>query len=306
MILCCGEALIDMIPIVSRDGQEGFAPHAGGAVFNTAIGLGRLGARTGFLTGLSTDLFGQRLAAVLQDSQVDTHFSITSDKPTTLAFVKLDNGHATYTFYDENTAGRSLTPDQLPELPREAVALYFGGISLISEPCADFYAALAAREAGQRVIMLDPNIRTGFIRDEERYRKRLAGMIEAADIIKVSDEDLGWLVPGAAGMAEKAAILAAGKIVIVTCGGDGAHAFLPSGAAVEVAAERVVVVDTVGAGDTFNSGVLAKLSADGLLSRSGLSAITAPQMRAALVHGATVAAVTVSRAGANPPWAHEL
>ena len=123
MILCCGEALIDMIPIVSRDGQEGFAPHAGGAVFNTAIGLGRLGARTGFLTGLSTDLFGQRLAAVLQDSQVDTHFSITSDKPTTLAFVKLDNGHATYTFYDENTAGRSLTPDQLPELPREAAAL---------------------------------------------------------------------------------------------------------------------------------------------------------------------------------------
>jgi fructokinase len=306
MILCCGEALIDMIPIVSRDGQEGFAPHAGGAVFNTAIGLGRLGARTGFLTGLSTDLFGERLAAVLQESHVDTRFSITTDKPTTLAFVKLNKGHATYTFYDENTAGRSLTPAEVPEVPQDAEALYFGGISLISEPCADFYAALAAREAGRRVIMLDPNIRTGFIRDEPRYRRRLAGMISAADIIKVSDEDLDWLVPGAVEMAEKAATLASGKIVIVTRGGQGARAFLPSGEMVEVAAERVVIVDTVGAGDTFNSGVLARLSTDGLLNRSGLAAITADQMRAALAHGAAVAAVTVSRAGANPPWAHEL
>ena len=163
MILCCGEALIDMIPTPVTDGGSGFVPHSGGAVFNTAISLGRLGVPVGFVTGLSTDLFGEQLKNTLAESNVETTFSIVSGLPTTLAFVRLTDGHATYTFYDENTAGRSLRPDQLPALPDSVAAMYFGGISLISEPCAEFYAALAAREAEQRVIMLDPNIRTSFV-----------------------------------------------------------------------------------------------------------------------------------------------
>lgn len=308
MILCCGEALIDMIPTSTTAGREGFVPHSGGAIFNTAIGLGRLGIPTGFLSGLSNDLFGQQLAEDLKASQVDISLAVRSDLPTTLAFVHLNDGHATYTFYDENTAGRSLRPYQLPELPAVVTTLYLGGISLISEPGADFYAALAEREAGTRVIMLDPNIRTGFISDEAAYRARLARMISVCDVLKVSDEDLDWIVDGDADLEGKVtALLAAGpKCVVVTRGGAGALAFGDTFGKVEVGAQKTHVVDTVGAGDTFNAGVLAFLANTGCLHKSGMDNLSADHMIGALTHGAAVAAFTVSREGANPPWAAEL
>lgn len=308
MILCCGEALIDMIPRPVAEDEMGFVPHSGGAIFNTAIALGRLAVPTRFLTGLSSDLFGEQLAADLEKSNVDASLSIRSNLPTTLAFVRLNYGHATYTFYDENTAGRSLSADKLPQIPDEITAMYFGGISLISEPCADFYAALAEREAAKRVIVLDPNIRTSFIQDEARYRARLDRMIAASDLVKVSDEDLDWIIAGPESYAEKARTLISKgpQIVIVTRGSEGASAFAANGVSVSAMAERVVVVDTVGAGDTFNAGVLAQLDAFGVLSKSSLGDITDDTLQAALQKGAEVAAVTVSRAGANPPWAHEL
>ncbi|MBW4710121.1 carbohydrate kinase [Roseobacter sp. YSTF-M11] len=308
MILCCGEALIDMIPAVSDQGQNCFVPHSGGAVFNTSIALGRLGAATGFVTGLSTDLFGTQLTQSLSDSKVDCSLAVYSNLPSTLAFVQLNNGQATYTFYDENTAGRSLTPNQLPDVPDDVSALFFGGISLISEPCAEFYAALALREADDRLIMLDPNIRAAFVQDETRYRERLERMIAVANIVKVSDEDLDWIVPGDQDLAGRARALCAKgpHVVIVTRGGEGAMAFLSDGTQTDVPAHRVAIVDTVGAGDTFNAGVLAKLSERGLLNASGVRRIGAADMSEALSFGASVAAVTVGRAGANPPWAHEL
>lgn len=308
MILCCGEALIDMIPTPTSAGADGFVPHSGGAIFNTAIGLGRLGVPTGFLTGLSTDLFGEQLVSDLIASHVNADYAVRSDLPTTLAFVRLTGGQATYTFYDENSAGRSLQPDQLPQISPDVTALYFGGISLISEPCAEFYAALALRDSAQRVIMLDPNIRPGFIRDETRYRARLDRMIAVADILKVSDEDLDWIVPGSGTPEDKAIDMTAmgPRIVIVTRGSAGASAYFADGRVVAVAAQTAVVVDTVGAGDTFNSGVLAHLSMVGLLSKPRVQDIGPADMENALALGARVAAVTVARAGANPPWAQEL
>ncbi|MFC2969204.1 carbohydrate kinase family protein [Acidimangrovimonas pyrenivorans] len=307
MILCCGESLIDMIPRPCDGGATGFVPHSGGAVFNTAIALGRLGAPAGLLTGLSTDLFGRQLAETLAASGVSTALAITSDRPTTLAFVELTEGQARYTFYDENTAGRMIAETELPALPEDVSALFFGGISLISEPAADTYAALAAR-GGDRAVMLDPNIRAGFVRDAERYRARLARMIALADIVKVSDEDLDWLYPGDAPLTDKLARLqAAGpSVAILTRGAKGAVALLPFGAQVEVASARATVVDTVGAGDTFNAGVLAKLSELGLLGKAALAELAEEPARDALAFGATVAAVTVARAGANPPWREEL
>jgi len=308
MILCCGEALIDMIPVTDADGGRSFRPHAGGAVFNTAIALGRLGIDTGFVSGISTDLFGEMLSSALTDSKVATDKVVFSNLPTTLAFVRLRDGHATYSFYDENTAGRMLTPDQLPQISDDTQALYFGGISLISEPCAEFYTALAVREAASRVIIADPNIRTSFISDEARYRARLDRLVAHCDVLKVSDEDLEWIVPQGDDLIEKANVLRAQgpKIVIVTTGSKGASAVFGDGQVVSVAAKRVTVADTVGAGDTFNAGVLARLAQAGLLSKQALGAITADQLSAALTNGALVAAVTVSRHGANPPWAHEL
>ena len=308
MLLCCGEALIDMIPTPTESSQDGYVPHVGGSVFNTAIALGRLGAQTGMLTGLSTDLFGQQLMASLHANHVDTSLLVTSDRLSTLAFVQLTDGHATYTFFDENSAGRMLDRADMPMLPDEVSTLYFGGISLVFEPCAEAYAALLKREAGARVVMLDPNIRPSFIRDIKRYRDRLDRMIALSDIVKVSDEDLNWIYPGPESLFEKLNFVreAGPSVVILTRSDSGASAFLKDGAEVSVPVDRVDVVDTIGAGDTFNAGVLAKLAELGLLIKDSLAAIDPDPMREALRFGTRVAGITVSRAGANPPWRHEL
>ncbi|WGW05289.1 carbohydrate kinase family protein [Tropicibacter oceani] len=298
MILCCGEALIDMLPRTSPYGEPCFAPYAGGAVFNTAIALGRLGAPVGYFGGLSNDLFGKQLVDTLSASKVDSSHCPRSDRPTTLAFVTLTNGHAQYAFYDENTAGRMLSQDDLPDLEGKADALFFGGISLVSEPQADSYAALCA-QAGDLPVMIDPNIRPGFITDEARYRARLDQMLTRADIIKISDEDMDWL------KTTPEALLKHSKVILVTRGADGVDLVTRDGSR-RVAAQKVTVVDTVGAGDTFNAGFLAGLRKGGLLSRAGLANASLEDLVPAADLGARAAAITVSRAGANPPWEAEL
>ncbi|KEO60361.1 carbohydrate kinase family protein [Thioclava indica] len=306
MILSCGEALIDMLPRQSAQGETAFAPYPGGAVFNTAIALGRLGARSGFFSGLSDDLFGQMLVNALAESGVDAGLAVRSDRPTTLAFVTLIDGHARYAFYDENTAGRMLYEEDLPAVPEGVNALFFGGISLPVEPCGASYEALMLREAPSRVTMIDPNIRPGFIRDEAAYRARLDRMMAAADIVKISDEDLRW-IEGSGTIDELARkVLARGaKLVFVTEGATGAHGF-SADHEVFAPARKVEVVDTVGAGDTFNAGVLAALDRAGTLDKDSVAGADEGLIRACLDLGVAAAAVVVSRAGANPPWAEEL
>jgi fructokinase len=308
MILCCGEALIDMIPMPAVNGAEGYVPHSGGAVFNTSIALGRLGVRTGMVTGLSTDMFGQQLDAALKASHVVTSHVIRTGRPSTLAFVRLADGHASYSFFDENSAGRMLQPSDMPVLPDEVTALFFGGISLAAEPCADAYAALLEREGPGRAVMIDPNIRPPFIRDIGRYRARLDRMMAGAGIVKLSDEDLNWLLPEPVSQQEKISrLLARGpSAVIMTRGSEGATGYLAAGGEVHVQAVPAQVADTVGAGDTFNAGVLAKLSELGRLTGPALAVLTPDSLQEAMAHGAKAASVTVSRAGANPPWAGEL
>ncbi|MCU0908669.1 MAG: carbohydrate kinase [Rhodobacteraceae bacterium] len=306
MILCAGEALIDMLPRTATSGEAAFAPHAGGAVFNTAIALGRLGAPAGFLSGLSSDLFGDVLRAELVASKVDAGLAVVSDRPTTLAFVRLVDGQARYAFYDENTAGRMLAPADLPALPGHVQALFLGGISLVPEPCASAYEALMAREAAARVTMLDPNIRPGFIRDETAYRARITRMIAMADVVKLSDEDLHWLEgPGEVGALARGMLAQGPKVVFLTEGAQGARA-VTAAQDVLLPARKVTVADTVGAGDTFNAGVLAALHAAGALTKAGVAALDRATLEAALDLGIRAAAVTVSRPGANPPWAHEV
>jgi fructokinase len=301
MIICCGEALIDMLPRETPAGEAAFAPYAGGAVFNTAIALGRLGSDVQFFCGLSSDLFGEQLRSVLADSKVDSSPSHISDRPTTLAFVRLTNGHATYAFYDENTAGRMLTAADLRDI--SADALFFGGISLVVEPCGEAYKALMLREAPTRLIMIDPNIRPGFITDEAAYRARLNAMLAVADIVKISDEDLTWLT----GNADGSSLLngSATQVVLMTKGAEGATVITRRGQ-LDVPAIKATVVDTVGAGDTFNAGFLAGLDQAGLLSKDGVANASDDQLRTAAALGAQSSAITVARAGANPPWAHEL
>ncbi len=185
-------------------------------------------------------------------------------------------------------------------------ALFFGGISLVVDPSGSAYEALQAREADRRVTMIDPNVRPGFITDEKAYRARIDRMIGNADLVKMSDEDLRWLY-GEGSLEDRArAVLERGaKAVFVTEGASGASAYAAE-TSVRVTANKVKVVDTVGAGDTFNAGVLAALHRAGVLNKAGVTSLDADVLRAALELGAKAAAVTVSRAGANPPWAREL
>ncbi|WP_298262142.1 carbohydrate kinase [uncultured Litoreibacter sp.] len=306
MILCCGEALIDMLPRTSQEGEQAFAPYAGGAVFNTAIALGRLSAAPGFFCGLSTDLFGEMLDRKLVEAGVSSDLAFRSSHPTTLAFVRLNDGHATYTFYDENSALQVMTTDDLPSLPDTVSALFFGGISLAGEPCGTAYEALMTREASARVTMIDPNIRPSFITDRDTYVTRIKSMMSMADVVKLSDEDLHWLE--GEGDLERLAqdIIARGtKVVLITQGADGSIGYTAQHR-VHVPARTVEVVDTVGAGDTFNAGFLAGLQRAEALRKSTLGTLPADVLRDALVMGSTCAAITVSRAGANPPWAHEV
>ncbi|MCF3639134.1 carbohydrate kinase [Rhizobium sp. TRM95111] len=306
MILCCGEALIDMLPRKSTLGEEAYAPYAGGAIFNTAIALGRLGVPAGFFTGLSDDMMGDILRDTLRDSRVDYSYCATLSRPTTIAFVKLVDGHATYAFYDENTAGRMIVDSDLPALGDACEALHFGAISLIPEPCGSTYEALMQREHAHRVISLDPNIRPGFIKDKEAHMGRIRRMAAMSDIVKFSDEDLAWF--GLEGDEETLArhwLHHGAKLVVVTRGAEGAVGYTAKHK-VTVPSERVTVVDTVGAGDTFDAGILASLKMQNLLTKDQVAGLSEAQIAAALALGAKAAAVTVSRAGANPPWAKEI
>ena len=309
MIICSGEALIDMIPATCGDAcEDGFIPRAGGSVFNTAIALGRLGANVGFVSGLSTDMFGEILEQTLRDSNVDLALCLRADRPTTMAYVKLTDGNASYLFHDENSAGRMITAEDMPEISPDVTAMFFGGISLAVEPCAEAYAALAEQAGAGRVVMVDPNIRPTFIPDEPRFRARLDRILRVADIVKVSDEDLGWLVPGEISVDDRVtAVLSKGpSIVLVTAGGETARGYLSDGRVIEKTITPQTIVDTVGAGDSFNAGFLHSLQEQGLLTRSGIDNLSDAQMLDALTLGAAVAGVVVSRSGANPPWRKEL
>lgn len=306
MIVCCGEAVIDMLPRTSKEGAAVYQPFNGGSLYNTAIALGRLGIITGFFSGISTDFFGDGLVAGLKASNVDLKYAKIWDKPSTLAFVKLDNGQARYSFFDDNSAGRMLTKKDLPKLAADVNALHFGSFSLIPEPGASTLEALLMREAENRVICLDPNVRETLIKDRREYLARISRLIAMCDILKISDEDVTWIT-GKTDLASAARkwLNAGAKVVVITKGENGVEAFT-KGISIKVPSVNVKVVDTVGAGDTFTAGFLASLQRAGKLNKAAISYLDETSLRNAVSYAAKAAAITVSRAGANPPWVHEL
>ena len=306
MIISCGEALIDFLPRTGADGSAIFQPAAGGSPYNVAVAMARLGATTGFFGGLSTDFFGDMLRQRLSESGVDLSFAATVQRPTTLAFVTLEDGNARYAFFDENSAGRMLTEADLPAFPKTVAALHFGSFSLAAEPCGSALEALMKREQKDRVISLDPNIRASLVRNRDGYLARLDRLVAMADIARLSDEDLAWIAPDASFETIARRWLDRGaRLVILTRGAAGATA-ITAHHAVSVPGIAAKVVDTVGAGDTFTAAILARLDALALLTKPAIAKLDRERITDILSFAIKAAAVTVSRAGADPPWLKEI
>ena len=310
MILVCGEALIDMFVQNKADGGLNIEPVAGGSPYNVAIGLARLGSKLGFLGGISTDVFGDMLAGRLKREGVDLGRTLRLPNPSTLVIVSVDDtGVPAYRFIGEGAADRALTLADLPvALPASVKALQFGSLSMGVEPAGSTFLALAEREKGKRVISVDPNLRASVVGDIARWRLRLERFIASANIVKSSIED----IEGTYGQGAKAAEIVAGwlrmgpSLVIVTRGAEGGSAFHASGHRVEIAARKVKVIDTVGAGDTFHAALLNYFEVTDKLSPAGLAGLGKDEIALATAFSAAAAAVTCTRRGADMPSAADV
>ncbi len=308
MILLCGEALIDLVPVVT-DGELAYLPRTGGSPYNVALGLGRLGVPVGFFGRVSGDPFGQLLRSRLVAEGVDCRLLRQGDEPTALAIVHLSpNQEPVFVFYGDGSADCTLSGDDLPSPDELAgtTALHFGSISLVREPGATVYEQLMRRESGRRVISLDPNVRPGLIGDRAAYRRRLEGWVALADIVKVSQADLAWLYPGQEPVDAARGLLAEGpSLVVVTRGAAGAVGITASGM-VDVPGTPVIVRDTVGAGDAFTASLLGFLALRGRLDRARLRSLGEDDLRSCLVLANRAASITCTRSGAQPPTRAEV
>lgn len=296
MILVAGEALVDLV--IEPDGRVTAA--LGGAPFNTARACGRLGAEVAFLGTLSSDRFGTLLARQLATDGVDIALAPRTELPTTLAAAELDErGAAEYRFYIDGTSAPQLTR---PAESRPDV-VFTGGLGLVLQPMADTIDALVAEWAADAMVMVDVNCRPKVVADRDVYVERAMRVIGNADVVKVSDEDLAYLMPGVELATAATELLAAGpKAVLVTAGGGATRIVTDDGEAA-VAVQPVEVVDTIGAGDSFGAGLLAWWTAAGLgVAEAGDLDRLVPAVAAANA----VAGVVVGRRGADPPWRREL
>jgi fructokinase len=307
MILSTGEALFDMIA-VDVGGRRLFEPVIGGSPLNVAFGLARLGRDVAYLTALSTDMFGDLLWDFLGREGIDRRFVVRTPRPTTMAYVALDEtGQPHYAFHAEGAADRSLTPADLPAtLPAEIACVHFASVSLALEPTASTLHDFSAEIAASRVISVDPNIRPSVIADRGLFTGRFAALLARADLVKASVEDTGWLY----GETDAAAVArrwsqSGPKIAVVTDGGRGSSVAI-GGMSLDVPALPVDVVDTVGAGDTFQAALLDRLDDIGALTKDGLAGLDLAAIEPIVRFAAAAAAVTCSRRGADLPRPAEV
>ena len=302
MITSAGELLVDFLPIVEDRRTTGFSMHAAGAPYNVAVGLSRLGHRVAFAGKVSSDLFGRYLKESAQQEKIDLRFLVTSEAPSTLAFVAIEHGEPVYAFYDQGTADTTLTIEEVPAaLFEETSILHFGSISLLRGSTPAAVVAIVERLKGRALLSFDPNIRPGVVRDEEAYRGLLTRLLPVADLVKLSAVDVGWLAPGES--IENFAVDLARRgpsLVVITQGATGAFA-MRGEARWQVPAAHVEVVDTVGAGDAFSAGLLAGLAERGITSRQALLALSSQKIEESLKFASVVAALTCTQAGADPP-----
>ena len=292
-----GEVLIDLI----SDGSKQ-KPIVGGGPANTATALSKLAIDTQFIGGISGDEYGQMAKGELVASGVKLDYVKYSDKPTCLAIVSLsDSGSASYEFVIENTATFDFTPDWLPNPQTERpLLLHIGTLATVIKPGASVLFEWAQSVAKVAPVVFDPNIRPAVINDRNQYVLQVERWVSISLVIKVSDEDIRWLYPTLEIDQVVNNWLAEGPSLIVVTYGDKGLAGYRVGEKVSVDAVKVVVADTVGAGDTVGAILVEAIVKDGLNTLSGAG------LEMVLKRAAKAAAITVSRSGANPPTLKEI
>ena len=289
----CGEVLIDILPT---------GPVVGGGPANTAKALARLGYEVDFIDGISTDAFGVIARKELVRDGVGLALAFSSAKPTCTATVTLDvNGSASYQFSIEETATFDFAESWLPDPERlKPSVLHIGTLVTIVEPAASVLFNWAIKCAEFAPIVFDPNVRTTVVGDREKYRVAVEKWVGISSVVKLSDADISWLYPDES-MDEVAKrwITRGSSLVVVTRGADGMIGFTENGME-EVNGAKVMVVDTVGAGDTVGA-----ILVEGVIKHS-VNDLRSQVLNAVLHRAAIAAGITVSRAGAQPPRMHEL
>lgn len=306
MIVVAGEALMDVFDAGATPTGVALDARMGGSPFNVAIGLARLGWPVTFLGALSTGFLGERLFAALRAEGVGTDAVVRLARPTTLALVGVDaRGVPDYAFYGDGAADRSLDADALDRVP-EAAAVHFGSYSMVVEPTASTLLGLAKRVHGRSVVAWDPNVRVNVEPDLDRWRALAAAMVPLTTLLKVSDEDLDRLWPDADVDDLARSWLAAGVgLVVVTRGGAGVSAWTRRDR-IDRPARPIAVVDTVGAGDTFQAALLVALAERDRLTVPAIADLARADLTAVLDFAAAAAAVTCSRRGADLPRRSDL
>lgn len=307
MFVVCGEALMDVYVRDSTPTGLLLDARVGGSPFNVAVGLARLGSDAQLLAGLSNDVPGERLLQSLRDENVGTALVLRHAAPTTLSVVSVGaTGVPSYAFHGHGAADRQITVGTLPALPPETRVLQFGSYALVVEPVGTALRALAAREHSQRLVAYDPNVRLNVEPDVRRWLAVVDEMVALSHIVKVSDEDLGLLYPDTSPAHVAQHWLSLGvKLVVVTRGATGCEAWNAAGHATAPAL-LVDVVDTVGAGDTFQAALLTWLAEHDALTPSAIDALGIAEVAALLRFAARAASITCSRRGADMPRRAEL
>jgi fructokinase len=300
--LVLGEALIDVV--TRPDGSR--AQHPGGSPANVALGLGRLGRRVDLLTWLGPDTDGDLVRRHLRGSGVNVLQGNRSALRTPVATAHIDeSGAASYEFDLEWDL-----PETWDEDPGDPVVIHTGSIATVLQPGGTAVAKIVGRRRSTSTVTYDPNLRPALMGSPAHALPVVDALVRLADVVKVSDEDLAWLHPGVAPAEIAEQWSRSGpSLVVVTHGGEGAFASTSAGARISVEAPTVQVADTVGAGDSFMGGLIDGLWSAGLLGadrRQALADVDAGTVQAVLERCARIAAITVSRAGANPPRLAEL
>ena len=307
MFVVAGEALMDVFTGATTPTGMALDARIGGSPLNVAFGLARMGQRVAFLGGISNGELGNRLADALRAEGVSLDAVHRSAAPTTISLIGVDaKGVPEYAFYGTGAADRTLPLAALDRMPAGARALHVGSYTMVVGETAATQRALIERVRGQVVISYDPNLRLNVEPDVAVWRATLEWMLPRTDVLKLSDEDLGLLYPGIDAAAFAADCLGKGAgLVALTRGGKGAFAWHASGIC-EVPPVVVDVVDTVGAGDTFQAALLARLDELGALSPDGVRGMGATTLLDAMRFATQAAAITCSRRGADLPRRAEL